>query len=105
MIGANTKIFKEQQFLLKTPYSNVVETSNINQNILIQGVVDLILVDNGSAILIDFKTNKTKDVSKLINAYSLQLEVYKHAVEKGMKVKVVSTKLYLFEMGSFLEIV
>ena len=105
LIGASTKIFKEQQFLLKTPYSNVVETSNINQNILIQGVVDLILVDNGSAILIDFKTNKTKDVSKLINAYSLQLEVYKQAVEKGMKVKVVSTKLYLFEMGSFLEIV
>lgn len=105
LITGNTKILKEQQFLLKVPYNEIVETSNNNQNILVQGVVDLVLINGSEAILIDFKTNKTKDISKLINAYSLQLNVYKKAVSEGLKVKVVSTKLYLFELGSFVEIV
>ena len=105
LINKNTKILKEQQFLLKTAYNDVVETSDNNQKVLIQGVVDLILVNDNTAILIDFKTNKTKDVAKLINSYSLQLEVYKRAVEKGLKVKVVSSKLYLFESETFIEIV
>lgn len=105
LITANTKILKEQQFLLKTAYNDIVETSSNNQKVLIQGVVDLILVNEDSAILIDFKTNKTKDVAKLINSYSLQLDVYKRAVEKGLKVKVVSSKLYLFESETFIEIV
>ena len=90
---------------LKTNYNDIVTTSDNNQSILIQGVVDLILISGSDAILIDFKTNKTKDIAKLINAYSLQLEVYKQAVEKGYKVKVSSTKLYLFESSTFVEIV
>lgn len=105
LITPDTKILKEQQFLLKTNYNDIVTTSDNNQSILIQGVVDLILISGSDAILIDFKTNKTKDVAKLINAYSLQLEVYKQAVEKGYKVKVSSTKLYLFESSTFVEIV
>ena len=105
LITSNTKILKEQQFLFKTEYNSIVESSDNNQSILIQGVVDLILVNGNDAILIDFKTNKTKDVAKLINAYSLQLEVYRQAVTKGLGVKVVSTKLYLFESSTFVEIV
>lgn len=105
LIGENTKILKEQQFLYKTKYSDIIETSENDQDILIQGVVDLILVNGDQAILIDFKTNKTKDVAKLINAYSLQLQVYKQAVECGLHTKVISSKLYLFESGTFVEIV
>ena len=105
LILPNTKILREQQFLLKTSFNDIVETSTNNQQVLIQGVVDLILVNENEAIVIDFKTNKTKDVSKLINAYGLQLDVYKRAVEKGLRVKVSSCKLYLFELGSFIEMV
>ena len=105
LITPTTLVLKEQQFLLKTPYSEIVETSSNNQQILIQGVVDLILINGTEAVLIDFKTNKTKDVAKLINSYSLQLEVYKRAVQKGLGVKVTSSKLYLFESATFIEIV
>lgn len=105
LISDSTRILKEQQFLYKTRYSDIVEESDNPQDVLIQGVVDLILINGKEAILIDFKTNRTKDVAKLINAYSLQLEVYKQAVSSGLKVKVVSTKLYLFESNSFIEIV
>lgn len=105
LLAPTTKILKEQQFLFKTKYNDVVETSDITQPILIQGVVDLILINGDEAILIDFKTNKTKDIAKLINAYSLQLEVYKQAVTMGLNVKVISTRLYLFETATFVEIV
>ncbi len=105
LLTPETIILKEQQFLFKTPYSQIVETSSNNQEILIQGVIDLILINGAEATVIDFKTNKTKDVAKLINSYSLQLEVYKRAVEKGLHVKVTSSKLYLFESATFIEIV
>ena len=71
MIKPSTKILKEAQFVMKTNYA---ELKGINDNIdvLVQGVIDLAIVNGDSAVIIDFKTNKTKNVKFLKDHYGLQ---------------------------------
>lgn len=103
LLKPTTKIFSEQQFLLNTSY-NKINKNEKDTNLLIQGVVDLILVDNGNAIIIDFKTNKTSNVSALKQKYGLQLKCYELAVQNGMKVTVTKKMLYLFNSNKLIDL-
>ena len=44
--------------------------------VLVQGVIDLAILHNDDAIIIDFKTNKTKSEKMLIDHYGMQLDMY-----------------------------
>ena len=81
MIKSDTKLLKEAQFVMKTNYA---ELKGINDNIevLVQGVIDLAIINKDCAVIIDFKTNKTKNVKFLKEHYGLQLKMYALAFEK-----------------------
>jgi len=103
MIKSDTKLLKEAQFVMKTNYA---ELKGINDNIevLVQGVIDLAIINKDCAVIIDFKTNKTKNVKFLKEHYGLQLKMYALAFEKAYNVKVDKKLLYSFEMGEFIEV-
>ncbi len=103
LIKPDTKIFTEKQFLLNTSYNKISEDKD-DVNVLIQGVVDLILINGNEAIIIDFKTNKTSNEMALKQKYTLQLKCYELAVAEGFKVKVKSKMLYLFNLNKFISL-
>ena len=74
----------------------VKKESTIKEKVLIQGVVDLVIVKNGEAILIDYKTNRQNDADILREKYKIQLECYKIAVENAIKRAVSRKILYSF---------
>ena len=96
-------IKKEQQFVMKVNYSQVVAGGE-NVDVLVQGVIDLVVENKDSAIIVDFKTNKTHSEKALKDSYSLQLKLYANAYEKATKKKVSKMYLYSFEMGKLIEI-
>ena len=53
----SVKIKKEAEFMMWVPYCDVVE-SNIEDKVLVQGVVDLIIEKENSIILVDYKFSK-----------------------------------------------
>ena len=52
---------------------------------------------NGEIVLVDYKTDKVKNASELIEKYSEQLRIYKLALEKAIREKGVKS-LYLFSI-------
>ena len=66
-------------------------------NILVQGVIDLLAVRDDEAIIVDYKTSH-KNADALKSTYAEQLALYKKAVEKTLKLKVV--RLVLFNIMS-----
>jgi ATP-dependent helicase/nuclease subunit A len=72
--------------------------------VLVQGVIDLVIVNNDGAMIVDFKTNKTHNEKYLIDQYGLQLKMYALAFEKAYKIKVNKKMLYSFEMAKFIEV-
>ena len=85
-------------------YNKLVKNSDNNTKVIVQGVIDLVVVKNGEGILIDYKTNRTKNIENLINQYKLQLEIYKLAFEKATNIKISKKYLYSFYLGELIEI-
>lgn len=102
-ISPDSKIMKETQFVMKTNYGELKQSEE-NIAVLIQGVIDLVIVNNDEAIIVDFKTNKTHNKQYLIDQYGLQLKMYALAFEKAHKIKVNKKMLYSFEMATFIDV-
>lgn len=61
--------------------------------VLVQGVADLISIKNGKATLIDYKYSAIKNDEDIIKKYKKQLELYKCAIENVLKTEV--EKIYI----------
>lgn len=75
------KIYKEKVFTMRARASEIVNT-NLDEDIMIQGIVDLFLIGEKN-ILIDYKFTNIKDEKILINKYKNQLFIYKKAIESA----------------------
>ena len=67
-----------------------------NEEILIQGVFDLVAIKGDRAILIDYKYSTIKNDEDLIKNYKTQMQLYKEAIEKSSNLKV--DEVYLINL-------
>ena len=91
------KIFKEKEFVLKEKICNLTE-SKLDDEIMVQGVVDLFVVKDGKVILVDYKYSNSRNPEYLIETYKNQLKLYKIAIEKAFQIPVVEA--YLLSLNS-----
>lgn len=103
LIDDKTEILKEQQFIIKDKHKNLIQGSDDDTSVMVQGVIDLVLINNGIATLIDFKTNRTNDVESLKEKYGLQLKLYSYALEHGKNIVVQKKYLYSFFLNKLIE--
>ena len=77
------EVYKEKPFYMNVKAKDVID-SDTDENILVQGIIDLYYINNeGNIVLVDYKTDFV-DIGKendLIQKYIKQLEVYKNALE------------------------
>ena len=99
---ADKKLYKEKSFLAKIP-ARLVTGQDTDTEILVQGVIDLLAVDNDSAIVIDYKYSG-KDKNALKATYQKQLDLYSIAIEQALNVKVVKKAILSLKTGEIVEI-
>jgi len=92
-------IKKEQKFMLYLPYNQVLDDTDVEDKVLVQGVIDLMVINLNEVIIIDYKTNKLKK-DDLIEKYKLQLELY----AKNIINKKVKKYLYSFYLNELIEV-
>lgn len=86
------KIYREQPFVAGFSAKDV-GYEKAEGEILVQGIIDLLAVKGDEAIILDYKaTGKSRE--EMLGKYKTQLEIYKKAVEKVMKLKVKKTILF-----------
>ena len=66
----------------------------MSDEILIQGVVDLIIENEDDVIIVDYKATREKRDWVLKERYKTQLQLYKAAVENAFNKKCSSTKIF-----------
>ena len=69
-----------------------IDTSG--DSVIIQGIIDAWYVEDGEIVIVDYKTDKIKDISELKRRYYVQLELYALAVENITGYKVKEKVLY-----------
>ena len=86
--------------------ANEIYDVNIEEKILVQGVVDLYYIDeNDNIILVDYKTDYVKkDEKELIEKYQKQLSIYKQAIEEALQKEVYKTYIYSIYLDKSIEL-
>ncbi len=99
---------KEKPFTLRTAAETVSEGSS-GRHVLVQGVIDCCFEEDGSMVLIDYKSNFIKpgasyeaELERIRHEYRMQIDLYSEAVLKGTGLEVSEAYLYLFSSGEAL---
>ena len=83
-------IFAEQN-----PEGLVVVSNEADaERILLQGMADCIFEENGSMVLVDYKTDRVNDEQTLLERYKKQLELYADAVAESFGLPVLEKIIY-----------
>ncbi|MBR4745507.1 MAG: UvrD-helicase domain-containing protein [Clostridia bacterium] len=101
-VNAKSIVLKEQQFTMRAKHSEFVQNGK-DIFTIIQGVIDLAIINQNDIVLIDFKTNKTDEVT-LANTYNKQLNLYASALSKKEHKQVKDKLLYSFYLQKFVRI-
>lgn len=89
------EIHKEQPFYINIKASSIYRTAGEDEEILVQGVMDLYFInENDELILVDYKTDYVDNEQKLVEKYKKQLELYKVALEQACSRKVEKIEIY-----------
>ena len=103
-IKKSKEIHKEVEFCLKVNAKDYFEASK-EDNILIQGIIDLYFIDeDGNIIIVDYKTDFEYNTEKLVQKYKKQLELYQLALEKYFNKKIYKKYLYSLFLNKEIEI-
>ena len=65
---------------------------------MIKGIIDLMFEEDGEIFIVDYKSDRGASPEKLRERYTMQLRLYKAAVELTTGMKVKGASLYSFEM-------
>ncbi len=104
-IMASNQVHREMRFLTEIPAARFNEgLGGIDANIIVQGAVDLCFVEDDGIVVLDFKTDRVKDMKALSLTYGEQLDIYSKACEKIFSKPVKEKIIYSFHLSDFISI-
>ena len=70
-----------------------------NEKVFVDGMLDAVFVENGEAVIVDYKTDKVKSAEALKTRYFKQMELYKRAIEAVWGIPVSCCHIWSFALG------
>lgn len=100
-ISTSNFVRREYQFTAYIRASEIIEnlTDGADEDVVLQGAIDCLFEENGNIVIIDYKTDRIKEISELQRRYAIQLFLYKRAVEQTLNRKVSECILYSLHLG------
>lgn len=98
---------REMKFLTELPAGDLLDgisDSCKDELIVVQGAIDLLFVENGEIVIVDFKSDRNKNEAELIEAYKKQLEIYAMACSKILNMNVKELIIYSYSLGREIKI-
>ena len=66
---------------------------------LVQGIIDCFFIEDGKAVLVDYKTTAPRNVPGVKERYAVQMDIYRRAIEEATGYAVGESYLYLTNLG------
>lgn len=89
-------LYKEQPFVLGVSAKDIYPEKNEDETVLVQGIIDVFFEEDGSYVILDYKTDRVYKVEELLRRYKEQLKLYARAVEQIMEKPVKERIIYSF---------
>ncbi|MCT4632243.1 MAG: helicase-exonuclease AddAB subunit AddA [Firmicutes bacterium] len=92
------ELYREVPFVLKMDELR-------GDSLLLQGIIDCYFVEDGQAVLIDYKTDKVEaSPEEVARRYKKQIENYSTAIEKIRDIRVKERYIYLMSVDKFIKL-
>lgn len=106
-ILASENIKREYRFFV--PFSlNGIEKEfselKLSKDTIIQGAVDCVFEEDDGMVIVDYKSDRVKELSNLQDKYSLQLMLYKNALEQVFNKPIKECIIYSLYLNSYISI-
>ncbi len=100
------RVEREYRFSLLVSAGDYYDHMAPEDQVLLQGVVDLFAVQDGAITVVDFKTDyvTAETLGEKTESYRPQLMAYSHALEQIMGLPVKRRVLYFFRLGRAVEL-
>lgn len=101
-IFASEKVWRELRFLSEAgketlgAYTDIFDAEG---KTAIQGVADCVFLENGEAVIVDYKTDHVKSPEELVERYHVQLELYRKVLSESLNMPVKECILYSFSLS------
>ena len=95
-------VLREYRFTIEVPAAHLdaaLPPEMAREPIVVQGAVDCAFEENGALVLLDYKTDRDADESKLLERYGAQLQLYREALTQCTGLPVKECCLYAFAAG------
>ncbi len=91
---------QEQPFCLKLS-AKEAGLNESEENVIVQGVIDMCFVENGSWIIVDYKTDRVQpdEAQEAAKKYSVQLSLYSKALSRITHIPVSQAFIYYLAVG------
>ena len=102
-IKSADRAYREFHFTIDIPATELLaQKAGVasEEVVIIQGIADCVLVENGGLVVIDYKTDHVKTGDILIDRYKEQLGIYARALERTLGMPVRECLLYSFALDS-----
>ncbi|MCM1146097.1 MAG: helicase-exonuclease AddAB subunit AddA, partial [Lachnoclostridium sp.] len=100
------KLYREQPFVLGLPANRLNEAFPAQETVLIQGIIDVFFEEEGSYVVVDYKTDVVQTPEELVKRYRTQLDYYAEALEQlsgykqtGKGMRTAQKVIYSFKLG------
>ncbi|MCL2035156.1 MAG: helicase-exonuclease AddAB subunit AddA [Oscillospiraceae bacterium] len=102
-IFSSEKVFRELKFMsecggdvLFKMYPDMPKDAQI----ALQGVADCVFIEDGEAVIVDYKTDIVTDSKQLLERYGKQLSLYRMMLEESLGVPVKECAIYSFWLSA-----
>lgn len=100
-------VYREKDFTVQVPLKELHSDASENvgdEKVLILGKADLVFVENGRGVIVDYKTDRSKTREQFVSAYSGQLKMYAIAMEQLLGVPVTESVIYSLSLEEGIEV-
>ncbi|MEM1483916.1 helicase-exonuclease AddAB subunit AddA [Oscillospiraceae bacterium PP1C4] len=101
-IFAADKVYRELRFLAEVgkemlgAYTNLFDDEG---KTAVQGVADCVFIENGEAVIVDYKSDYVKEAQELVDRYRVQLALYRSVLCGSLGVPVKECVIYSFALS------
>ncbi len=101
-IFVSEKVYRELRFLAEVGKEVLGEYTDIFDDegrTAIQGVADCVFLEDGQAVIVDYKSDAVKEEQELVDRYRVQLALYKRVLAGSLGVPVKECVIYSFALS------
>lgn len=93
------RLFREQPFVILVNAEQIDSTYPADESVMVQGIIDAFFEENGSYVIMDYKTDRVRDPSELVLRYRAQLDYYAQALRQITGREATEEIIYSVTLG------